>query len=153
MKKPSLYSRFKNYFYLISIFISGLTSIISPNVLFGQCDSLYIRNTIYIQGNKFVKNDSFYYFGSSYKKLAKEFESNPNAYFYFHNSWSNKKWSRISSLLAVGALALSTSKNETVKKVSGISLIPLLYLSFHLSNEAKINLNKSVWLRNKDVLK
>ena len=138
---------------LICLFISLFFS----SSLFAQSIiEKYEKETIYLSGNKYIKNGEKYPLGLLYGKLEKEMEVSPAAQL----EWGKYKKSRNGFLATygVGAAALVAGiliheENEDVSNVLVGSGAAAVLVSLPLSLNMQKRAQKAIWLRNRDVLK
>lgn len=111
--------------------------------------------SIYLHGNKFVKNDIKYPVGIFSSNLANEMEVSPHAVAEWKKYKSFRNWSFITSIVGLGltlrALTLPLDKKNlrTGLLIGGFGLtIASIPISVKSSNQ----LQKAIWTRNRDIL-
>jgi len=117
-------------------------------------DKNYYANTIYLQGNMYVKNGIKKPSGFFMQNLKKEMEISPMGMKEF------KKFERkrnTSLLLTGGAVAATLlifrTDNEKVQAGLAVGALGLSIISIPLSVKSANHFQKAIWLRNDDALK
>lgn len=137
---------------LLSIFILFVTLIKT----YAQVDSasfklIYEKEVIYFSGNKYIKNSTSY----PLKKLETEFKPNTEGFELFQMSLSDRKKSRIYSIISLGSFisGIIVGRNNPDLGLTFIlgSIVPT-GISLNLSIKADKKMRKSIWLRNRDIL-
>ncbi|MEO1261421.1 MAG: hypothetical protein AAFZ15_21640 [Bacteroidota bacterium] len=129
---------------------------IGSNLLAQTAVEKYEQNSIYISGNKYIKNGVKYPLGLFYGKLEKEMDVSPAAQLEWKTYQKNKNtfWplyiAGISSFLA-GALIYHENENAGIA-LSATGAASLL-VSFPFAINMQKSASKAVWVRNRDILK
>ena len=119
-----------------------------------QQDTTYNTETIYLTFSGFVKNNKQVGMGLSGKELKQELMVSPDALIMFKKYQHKRNWTFVFSglQLATEIVALTT-KNKSLKTGLLIGGGALSAFTIPLYIGSMTNINKAVWLRNRDVLK
>lgn len=127
------------------------SSIIAQNDL----AKIYDEQTIYIQGNKWVKNGQAHRAGYFPKDLKAEMTISPDATLEFKRFEKNRTASLILSGVSLAATLLAVPVSDNNRDLgTGLYTVGLagIIATIPISIKTVKNLHKSVWLRNRAVL-
>ena len=124
------------------------------STLNAQQDDTYNTETIYLTFSGFVKNNKPVGMGISGKELKKELMVSPDALIMFKKYQRKRNWTFVFSGLQLATeITALTTKNKSLKTGLLIGGGALSAFTIPLYIGSMNNINKAVWLRNRDVLK
>ncbi len=141
----------KNIFFLI-LFCSIAFSIQAQNSIY--TDTLarkYDRNTIYLKNGSFEKDGQAMPYGLFKINLRKELSASPMATHEYKRSRTNF-WVGMGCSLASTVLIFSSPQQGGIKKELFYSGIGISLLSIPFTINAQNQLNRSIWLYNRDAI-
>ena len=130
-----------------------LLCLLTFNALNAQQDSTYSTETIYLTFSGFVKNNKHVGMSISGKELKKELMVSPDALIMFKKYQRKRNWTFVFSGLQLATeITAFTTKNKSLKTGLLIGGGALSAFTIPLYIGSMNNINKAVWLRNRDVL-
>lgn len=139
------------------IFIAAMLLVFSGSQLLAQSVlEKYDSETIYLSTYKYYKNGESHRIGLMAKNLKKEMAISPNAMIEFGKFEKKQKqailfWS--AGILTFASSYLIDKEKEELRASMQLAGVVMFYVSIPLQLKATKQLNKSVWVRNRDVLK
>ena len=123
--------------------------IFCPLLLTGQDTLLYSKESIYLSGSQFIKNNQRYPF----KELKTEMQISPDAIIYYNKMLKQRRTSLIITTISAAAFtsALFLVNDQDVRNALYLGSIVGAVTSVFFSDPAEKNLHKAIWLRNRDV--
>ena len=113
---------------------------------------LYKMESIYLVGNKYIKNDVKYPIGFMGTNLQTEMQISNQSIATWNKYKEVRNYSMVASLaglgLTIGALFANNDTNQRNLVIGGLSLS---IISIPISFKANSLLQKSVWTRNRDL--
>ncbi|MEZ4957562.1 MAG: hypothetical protein R2825_28645 [Saprospiraceae bacterium] len=140
-----------------TILIAVMLFAFSGSQLFAQSVlEKYDSETIYLSTYKYYKKGGSHRIGLMAKNLKKEMAISPNAMIEFGKYEKKQKqailfWS--AGILTFASSYLIDKEKEELRASMQLAGVVMFYVSFPLQLKATKHLNKSVWVRNRDVLK
>ena len=116
-------------------------------------DRNYSEKTIYLKGNKYIKDGIEYPNGFFFKNIKSEMEISPNAIVEYGKFEDNRNTSLlISGLALVGVLIAPNLKNKEVRNRVLLGSLGLSLVSIPISFKSANHFQKAIWIRNGDAL-
>lgn len=127
-----------------------ITTILFIPLLLSAQDTLqYSKESIYLSGSYFIKNYQQY----PLKELKAEIAKSPDAMFYYNKMLKQRRTALI--INAISAASIVTGifivNDQGLRNGLIFGGLPLIVISDFFSDPAQKNLNKAIWLRNRDV--
>jgi len=108
--------------------------------------------SIYLVGNKYIKNDVSYPVGFMGTKLNEEMQISPYAIAEWDKFKKLRNGSMITSLAGLGlALGSLVADNESTQRNLLLGGLGLSIVSLPISIKANSQLQKAIWTRNRDL--
>lgn len=138
---------------IILIFLSGMTnSLFTQNRVYA--DTLthkYDHSAIYLKKGGFEKDGKTIRFGTFKKNLKKEMAASPMAFAEYKRSRTNA-WVVLGCTVASAILTVSGTQRVFVKKELNYSGFGLNLLSIPFKIKSQNQLNRAIWLYNRDAI-
>lgn len=115
----------------------------------------YKMESIYLEGGKYIKNDVKYPIGFFASNLGKEMNVSPHAVAEWKKYKTFRNWGIVTSLVAVGLSigSLRVENNNDLRAGLAIGGLSFAIASVPLNIKANNQIQKSIWTRNRDILK
>ena len=118
-----------------------------------QVNRDYSSKTIYLKGNKYVKDGLEYPNGFFFKNLKEEMKISPNAVIEYQKFEDKRNTSLLLSGAAVaGILVAPFVKDENIRNGMFLGSLGLSIISIPISFKSANHFHKSIWIRNGDAL-
>jgi hypothetical protein len=111
--------------------------------------------SIYLEGGKYIKNDVKYPIGFFAANLGREMEVSPHAVAEWKRYKSFRNWGFVTSIVGLGLSigSLRVENNNDLRAGLAIGGLSLAIASIPLNIKANNQIQKSIWTRNRDILK
>ncbi len=138
-----------------NILLTTLFLFVSIHFISAQHDEsykLYKMESIYLKGNKYIKNDVAYPVGFLGSNLANEMRISEHATAEWNKFVTNRNWSMATSITSV-ALAIATLQVEDPNLRAGLAIgaLGVAIISIPISIKAGNQYQKAIWTRNRDL--
>ncbi len=115
--------------------------------------SKYERETIYLRFSTYVKDNEAYEIGIIGEVIKHDMMVSPDAMIEFKKYQKQRKWSLVlAGLQLVTQVAAYSTRDKSWRRglLIGSGAVAIVSIPFYIGSQR--NLNKAVWIRNRDVL-